>query len=1259
MKKKIFSTLLMGAFFLASMSMFTSCKDYDDDINNLQKQIDALTPALQQVKTDLQNEIQNLKSQLEAKDAELLGLIQKAQSTADGAAAQANTNKENLAKEIIRATAAEAALETRIKSCEDAIVEINKALDKKVDKEEFDKTVGEIYVAIGAVDTRLSNYIAEAAQEHEAIRKLIEAEETARKIADADLQEQITALDNWKKLIESQKLNERIAAIEADYLTSKDKQELNDAIDKAKKEALDKIEEVRKDLQKQIDNLGNRVQTLEGQMEQAQKDIDALESAVSVLNYLIKNDLRSLVFKPDFYYAGIEATKMLSLEYYHFVDADKKSPIPAANADTQEKKGYDEPNMNFDEEFVSRTKHERYDSLKAFKVLNFMAQYHMNPSNADLSKVKANGVTILSDDKEYVDATRAAACGISVDQSEGKGWFTENGMLKVNLKVNDQEKIKNIGKDGFVTVFATQVAIHTGEKDTTITSDYAALRYEKIKEIRLAHSIVNTVAPEKITMTGLLNNHCGACNYTDAAKEVSMNGSHLFATVAEAKHFIEATPRVIDGINGEGQDTVNWNETLDLSKLVEAHYTTVANVHDRLTADKLAEYGLQVKFELTKLILGTNKTSESAQAAINGNTLRPQLPARDGKGAAFEATEQSKTTVNRVPLVRVSLIEKASGHVLDYGYIPVRISQPAAGPEAPKTGIFVEYTSPDKWTHTQYDDCFGAGATAYGLTTAWVDTQYDLMKHNQLPEEFTREDFEKTYLDQDGNAGPLYQDPALDEKGKSTLTANPDEAQQYTVTYKDGKPQFTLVTSTDKKIGVITYIPDENLNGTRTSVFKWEVNKDEAIEKFGENKEVAIACLLKSNNGAYPDIYVIFKSDPNNITFNQATVTGKVAFDGHMIDQYWYSLNANGEEELDKGFTEIHAQVKVVEDFFEETAKDLDDTFADVFVGNFKNNTVTPNNWITITTTIDGKTVANNAAYDKKNIQTDFIFETAKNTGSYKGIYQNKLTTFKLFASDLDVAAVNKLKKVTDKGLDKGKNLYAYVTSPLDAQLIATIEGDDLATMKIALQHSEDNAGYAEALLNYKRHNELADDVLKANVSLVAWIISPEDQSECFIPLTDNSFIVRFLRPLNVAAVGKDVIDATSSVDEPQKILLDDLLSYTDWREAWKDEPSYKTFYGIKAVKLRGVEVGENISVNEEVVTNLNQAADKFVPLTNVSDNVDFVYSAEGELTYRNLSSTVTEFQVILPVEVEYLWGTIYQDVTVTIKRTQENAKKF
>lgn len=39
MKRKYFSALLMGALTIASVSTFTSCKDYDDDISNLQRLI--------------------------------------------------------------------------------------------------------------------------------------------------------------------------------------------------------------------------------------------------------------------------------------------------------------------------------------------------------------------------------------------------------------------------------------------------------------------------------------------------------------------------------------------------------------------------------------------------------------------------------------------------------------------------------------------------------------------------------------------------------------------------------------------------------------------------------------------------------------------------------------------------------------------------------------------------------------------------------------------------------------------------------------------------------------------------------------------------------------------------------------------------------------------------------------------------------------------------------------------------------------------
>lgn len=39
MRKKYLSALLFGALLLASAGTFTSCKDYDDDIKNLQEQI--------------------------------------------------------------------------------------------------------------------------------------------------------------------------------------------------------------------------------------------------------------------------------------------------------------------------------------------------------------------------------------------------------------------------------------------------------------------------------------------------------------------------------------------------------------------------------------------------------------------------------------------------------------------------------------------------------------------------------------------------------------------------------------------------------------------------------------------------------------------------------------------------------------------------------------------------------------------------------------------------------------------------------------------------------------------------------------------------------------------------------------------------------------------------------------------------------------------------------------------------------------------
>jgi len=105
MKRKIFSKLLMVALVIAAVSSFVSCKDYDDDINNLQKQIDAKAAISQ---------IESLQSQLTA-----------AQSAAQ--AAQSDATKALADAAAAAKTAGDAAT---AKALEDAIAKVNAAAEK-------------------------------------------------------------------------------------------------------------------------------------------------------------------------------------------------------------------------------------------------------------------------------------------------------------------------------------------------------------------------------------------------------------------------------------------------------------------------------------------------------------------------------------------------------------------------------------------------------------------------------------------------------------------------------------------------------------------------------------------------------------------------------------------------------------------------------------------------------------------------------------------------------------------------------------------------------------------------------------------------------------------------------------------------------------------------------------------------------------------------------------------------------------------------
>ena len=100
MRKKYLSALLFGALLFASAGTFTSCKDYDDDINNLQSQIDKLAT----------------KEDMEAKLSQMQAAIDAAKATAEDAKATAEAagNADEVKK-----------LEDRIKALEDAAIDVD------------------------------------------------------------------------------------------------------------------------------------------------------------------------------------------------------------------------------------------------------------------------------------------------------------------------------------------------------------------------------------------------------------------------------------------------------------------------------------------------------------------------------------------------------------------------------------------------------------------------------------------------------------------------------------------------------------------------------------------------------------------------------------------------------------------------------------------------------------------------------------------------------------------------------------------------------------------------------------------------------------------------------------------------------------------------------------------------------------------------------------------------------------------------------
>ena len=159
MNKRFLSTLLFGALFIASTSVFVSCKDYDDDISNLQAQID---------KAALKSELTALQTQLNNASANAETAMKNLEEKLAKQAAEQNASNADLQNQInaVKAAADEAAkdlaakIEAAAKAAADAQQAAGDAAEAaKAAKEAAEQAVKEAVEKLNAANAALSKQL--------------------------------------------------------------------------------------------------------------------------------------------------------------------------------------------------------------------------------------------------------------------------------------------------------------------------------------------------------------------------------------------------------------------------------------------------------------------------------------------------------------------------------------------------------------------------------------------------------------------------------------------------------------------------------------------------------------------------------------------------------------------------------------------------------------------------------------------------------------------------------------------------------------------------------------------------------------------------------------------------------------------------------------------------------------------------------------------------------------------------------------------
>jgi predicted nucleic acid-binding Zn-ribbon protein len=612
MKRKFFSTLLMGAFFIASMSMFTSCKDYDDDINSNK---DAIT-ALQKQLTTLQAALDQAKADATAAHATFLTKTEAASTYATQATVS----------DAVKALQTEMAKLATADQLQSAIDDLKTLIGGKASTEDLQA----LSTKVDGINTSLNTLT-------EDVKGLKSAQDDltlAIKAANDNIDAQQKALDAFKTAVSTTyATNEALK----NYVTTSDYtakiKDLEDQISTLKASAGD----------------AKSIEELKGDMQKLSDKVDKLSANINVLTFLVNSKLTSLVLKPEYYWQGIEAVE------YPFIAGYPKQVMTLDN----DKNEVWSASTNADDEVF---------------IANYgIASYHVNPTSAQLKGYNVDFYGNVAETRS--GANIAAPLQKTIDDKFLTENYSD-GILSVPFQVSGFENFNkstaNKAKRNFTSTYGESLPMialqlsksntDTQKADSVITSDYALVNITEYTDLTIADNIW------KGTGFDCTDQYRYTSGKNSLSEDLAVSG-HLHKTFKDLKpDFIPATHEVLfsGSIDLKQYMNVHFSYHTEIAGDWSASYA-----HKTMSDEVFKALGLKYKFTPVDYTLGTNSTSESQHIKIDANTgiATPVQVDNNGKRTDVQANQAS---VGRLPIIRVEL-QDANNNTLAVGYIKLKI----------------------------------------------------------------------------------------------------------------------------------------------------------------------------------------------------------------------------------------------------------------------------------------------------------------------------------------------------------------------------------------------------------------------------------------------------------------------------------------------------------------------------------------------------------------------------------------------------------